>query len=159
MDEPGSYTIYVGALGWRHSHWLGDFYPEELPEEWQLSFYNSQYRCVYLPFEHWQDLSVMDARSWLADTQPHFRFILQSSAVETGEQAEFHKALAQRVLMDNEVPTRSRLLWFPAEPDLRLLGREIQLAVDQGVELYLLSREAHLPAMEKVRSLVEVLGY
>ena len=159
MADIVDYSIYVGAADWRHAHWRNAFYPEELPEEWMLSFYNSQFRCTYLPFLQWENNLASVAKSWLADTQPNFRFILEPPDLMNEHTVHFLEAMGNRALLDRVDLASSQILWFPPEPDLRLLGREIQLAIDQGRTLYLLNREAHLPALEKVRSLVEVMGY
>ncbi|MGO9445711.1 MAG: hypothetical protein ACLPXB_13170 [Thiobacillaceae bacterium] len=159
MDTPAQYRILVGALRWQHAQWLGVFYPEELPAEWQLSFYNTQFRCVYVPNADWQTLSETDAGTWLTDTLVNFRFILQASNSSTQLGAGFLQALGPRALVESAANPHVHLLWFPPKPDLRALRQEIQRAADHGHELYLLSREGCLPAMEAVRSLVELMGY
>jgi uncharacterized protein YecE (DUF72 family) len=159
MDTPAPYRILVGAFRWQHAHWLGVFYPEELPFEWQLSFYNTQFRCAYVPSADWQTLSEKDAAIWVTDTLVNFRFILQPSNSSTQRGARFRQALGPRALVESAANPPARLLWFPPEPDLRALRQEIQRAVDHGQQLCLLSREGCLPAMNAVRSLVELMGY
>jgi uncharacterized protein YecE (DUF72 family) len=153
------YSVLVGAQGWKQSHWQGTFYPEDLPEDWQLSFYNSQYRCVYLPKSTWAGCSILDAEMWLKDTQSNFRFIFEPPESMTQHTAAILKAMAGRAFVDDQSISSRELLWFPPAPDLRALGRRIEQALGEGRTLYLLNREAHLPSLEKVRSLVEVMGY
>lgn len=153
------YAIFVGAAHWRHAHWQKTFYPEELPEDWELSFYNSQFRCVYLPHSYWQNLSLPVAETWLADTQPNFRFILEQPGTLDENAALFLRTMGKRAVLECPDPASLRLIWFPAQPDLRNLAREIEQAIVRGNELYLLNREACLPAMEQLKSLVEVMGY
>jgi len=160
MDpQLAEYNVLVGAEGWRHAHWQHTFYPEGLPDEWQLSFYNTQFRCVYLPKSLWTMCSVADAQMWLADTQANFRFILESPDSITPQLTAFLNIVAERALLDDAGHEQQELLWFPPAPDLRALGHRIKAAVEQGRRLYLLNREAHLPSLEQVRSLVEVMGY
>jgi len=71
-----NYIVYLGAVGWRQEAWRGGFYPEDLPEDWQLSFYNTQFRCVYLPAEYWRNASDEEVANWLQDTREGFRFVL-----------------------------------------------------------------------------------
>ncbi|HYP67111.1 MAG TPA: hypothetical protein VEP67_02545 [Thiobacillaceae bacterium] len=153
------YSVLVGAEGWKHSHWQGTFYPEDLPEDWQLSFYNSQYRCVYLPKSAWAGCLITDAEMWLKDTQANFRFILEPPENMTRHTATILEAMTGRAFVDDQSTDSRELLWFPPAPDLRALGRRIEEAVGQGRTLYLLNREGHLPSLERVRSLVEVMGY
>ena len=50
------YRILIGAAGWQHKEWGSEvFYPEDLPEDWYLSFYANEFPVVLLPFECWQD--------------------------------------------------------------------------------------------------------
>ena len=43
-------NINIGAYGWRHSHWLNDFYPDDLPvageEDWRLAYYSNEFNTV-----------------------------------------------------------------------------------------------------------------
>lgn len=159
MAEIVDYSIFVGAADWRHAHWQTRFYPEELPEEWWLSFYNSQFRCVYLSWPMWENNTASAAETWLTDTRSNFRFVLQPPEVMNDQAAQFLAAMGGRAILERADSGQAKIVWFPPQPDLRQLRREIQLAVDQGRELYLLSREADLSALEKVNSLVELMGY
>ena len=159
MGEIANYNIYFGAAGWQHIHWQTRFYPSDLPEEWQLSYYNTQFRCVYLPYPLWVNRSLDVAESWLADTQTNFRFILEVPDSLSQQSIQFLEAMNERMITNGAESIKTQLYRFPPEPDLRLLGRMIQNAVDQGRDLYLFNLEAHLPSLEKVRSLVEVMGY
>jgi uncharacterized protein YecE (DUF72 family) len=153
------YNVLVGAEGWKHVHWQRTFYPDDLPDDWQLSFYNSQYRCVYLPKSVWTSCSIADAHLWLNDTQANFRFILEPPGYTTQQTAAILNALEGRAFVDDSGGNSRELLWFPIGPDLRALRRRIEEAMRRGNTLYLLNREAHLPSLERVRSLVEVMGY
>ena len=160
MDhQVADYNVLVGAQGWKHAHWQSHFYPDDLPEDWQLSFYNSQFRCVYLSKSAWRGRSIADAELWLKDTHSNFRFIFERPDGVTQQTSAILKAMAGRAFVDDANDSGRELLWFPPEPDLRVLGRRIEEAVRQGNTLYLLNREAHLPSLERVRSLVEVMGY
>ncbi|MGA7179948.1 MAG: DUF72 domain-containing protein [Thiobacillaceae bacterium] len=159
MAETLKYNVYFGAIGWQHIHWQARFYPDDLPEEWQLSYYNTQFRCVYLPSISWVRCSLEIAKSWLTDTQANFRFILEAPDSLNRRSTQFLEAMGERALISDADRLRPQIFWFPPEPDLRQLRGEIQKAIDQRQDLFLLNREAHLPALEKVRSLVELMGY
>ena len=45
--------IRVGTYGWQWSQWQGGFYPEDLPEDWQLDFYANYFRTVLVPQAQW----------------------------------------------------------------------------------------------------------
>ena len=45
--------IRVGTYGWQWPQWQGRFYPEDLPEDWQLDFYANYFRTVLVPQANW----------------------------------------------------------------------------------------------------------
>lgn len=70
------HELKVGTCGWDEPLWQGSFYPEELPEDWRLSFLGSQVRAVQVPPEQWQGLDAAGLEQWREDTYPEFRFVL-----------------------------------------------------------------------------------
>lgn len=38
-----THRLLIGAFGWRHAAWQGDYYPEDLPAEWQLGYYSNEF--------------------------------------------------------------------------------------------------------------------
>jgi hypothetical protein len=159
VKELVEYDVLVGAVDWHHLHWRSAFYPDDLPDEWQLSFYNTQYRCVYLTQSIWRNSTSEQIQTWLTDTLPNFRFILESPGPDEDGLAPILQLAGNRALIEPNGLADSKLVWFDREPDIRALGKEIREAVDNRVVLFLISRDAHLPAMEKVKSLVEIMGY
>ena len=69
--------VLVGASGWLHPAWRGSFYPDDLPEDWQLSYYNTRFQAVHLPAAFWQAASPATWAQWLHDTQEGFHFVLE----------------------------------------------------------------------------------
>ena len=80
-------NISVGAYGWRHPHWLGAFYPEDLPvsaeEDWRLSYYSNEFNCVLVPAGYWLCLSdqddAIDCDHWLDEVDDEFQFYVECS--------------------------------------------------------------------------------
>ena len=78
-------NISVGAYGWRHSHWLGSFYPEDLPvsaeEDWRLTYYSNEFNCVLVPAEYLLCLSgqnaVIGCNHWLGEVNDEFQFYVE----------------------------------------------------------------------------------
>jgi uncharacterized protein YecE (DUF72 family) len=137
MNEP----ILIGARGWDYPGWHGRFYPEELPEDWRLTYYNNLLRAVLVPAEVWPGVTADTVRVWADDSDVNFRFIVETpatlddpAAVAAARVAEFHALLA---------PLGARLaglLWriSAAAPcavsslrsALRLFGNRYPLCVD-----------------------------
>ncbi|WP_319557995.1 hypothetical protein [Thiomicrorhabdus sp.] len=46
-------NLTLGAKGWQRENWLGTFYPDDMPEEWQLDYYANEFRALLVPFFVW----------------------------------------------------------------------------------------------------------
>lgn len=70
-------NIQLGAYGWQHAHWLSRFYPEDLPEDWQLMYYNNEFNSVLVPAAYWQTHSIDDCVEWIGNVHENFRFFVE----------------------------------------------------------------------------------
>lgn len=70
------HTILIGAYGWLHDGWRGEFYPEDLPDEWQLGYYGNEYPVVLVPAGYWAGGASAIAE-WLAETDESPRFVCE----------------------------------------------------------------------------------
>lgn len=80
------YPLLIGACGWSHTCWATDFYPEDLPMGWRLSYYANEFPVVLVTAQEWC-LPNADATHWCEESEASFRFILEMSA-NTAEEAE-----------------------------------------------------------------------
>lgn len=148
------YTVLLGAEGWLHPGWQGEFYPDDLPEDWRLAYYCTQLHAVFLPHPVWSGAAETEIRQWLEDTQPGFRFVLEpgpAGVADTSMTALFGDRLGR--IAPRADP---HLLWFDAKTDLR----QLKVAIDAAPKpLYLFSRDAHLPTLRQVATLIELMGY
>ncbi len=71
-------AINIGAYGWRHQHWSPAFYPDDLPEDWQLMFYSNEFNVVMVPATYW--VEGVDCEQWLGSVHEKFRFWVQCEA-------------------------------------------------------------------------------
>ena len=74
-------NIDPGVYGWRHSHWLNSFYPEDLPvegrDDWRLTYYSNEFNAVLVPASYWQVNEKMDCESWLDAVHEDFKFFVE----------------------------------------------------------------------------------
>lgn len=54
-------NLLIGTRGWQHKSWLGTFYPDDMPEDWQLDYYSNILSCVLISEVEW---STWD-KEWL----------------------------------------------------------------------------------------------
>jgi hypothetical protein len=73
------YRLLIGASGWAHSGWVADFYPEDLPVDWQLGYYANEFPVVLVTDREWA-LPNADAIHWCEDTERSFRFVIEIKA-------------------------------------------------------------------------------
>ena len=69
--------IFVAARGWSHSSWYGNFYPDDLPEDWQLSYYSNEFSAVVVPASEWVGLDYVELERWVEDIPEGFHFYLE----------------------------------------------------------------------------------
>lgn len=86
MPVPSEGTVMreelpVGALGWEHPAWVGDFYPDDLPPEWRLTYYANEFPLLLLPGEAWRTADRERLRGWCEDVSERFRFVLDVSGI------------------------------------------------------------------------------
>jgi uncharacterized protein YecE (DUF72 family) len=71
--------VHIGTSGWHYKHWLGPFYPSELPAKEMFSFYARQFDTVELnnTFYHLPAPATFD--SWRDNSPVGFRFAVKGS--------------------------------------------------------------------------------
>ncbi|HMM47684.1 MAG TPA: DUF72 domain-containing protein [Thiobacillaceae bacterium] len=145
--------VLVGAVGWLHPAWDGTFYPDDLPADWRLSYYNTQFQAVYLPASFWQAVSADTWRTWLDDTLDGFHFLL-----EPGDPAAA-APVSPRVVLATPAWQSRHAWWLDEAPDPRGLAQRITTQAATGEPLYVISRSGDLAAMQQAATLSQVLGY
>ena len=79
MSTDTAYELLIGARGWEHAAWQGSFYPDDLPEDWRLSYYANEFQTVLVPESDWINAEVDVIEQWLDDTNENFVFYFEIS--------------------------------------------------------------------------------
>lgn len=145
--------VYVGAVNWTHPAWNRDFYPVDLPEDWMLSYYNTQFQAVYLPEAVWRSVPEPTWAEWLNETQEGFVFVLEPGVTKCAKPA------SARVLLATTAWSADHVWWLDDAPDLRALSRCIAEHASTGEPLFVFSRSGDLGLMEEATTLKQVMGY
>lgn len=103
-------NISIGAYGWRHPHWLGTFYPEDLPvseeDDWRLSYYSNEFNCVLVPADYGLFLSgqnaAIDCNHWLDEVNDEFQFYVECS-MAIFDHVSFDKLTEQLILLQPQL--------------------------------------------------------
>ena len=167
MQKTPSYQCYVGSVGWEHAAWQAMFYPEDLPPEWHLTFYNNHFSCVYLPYAEWSSRTIAELSAWCNDVMAHFRFVLEinPNGLDSVDKEKLtalssHLGLLVdafgKVVPENEL--KGEILWLAPQPDYKELARLLQLYTQQGAQVFLISREHDLNVMNEAQRLLEIMG-
>ncbi|MDP3584930.1 MAG: hypothetical protein Q8R61_07385 [Thiobacillus sp.] len=145
--------VLIGAVDWQHPAWRGRLYPDDLPDDWLLSYYNTRFTAVFLPAAVWQAASEATWAHWLYDTRDEFHFVLEpaESSPRIPESA--------RVLAATPAWQAEHVWWLDEAPDLRLLAQRITRQAASGEPLFVFSRSGNIDLLEQVDTLRQVMGY
>lgn len=146
---------YLGVYDWRHSEWAGRFYPEDLPEDWRWAYYVTQYSCIWLDRKAWEALDSSTMSLMAAECPEDFEILLQDDGVNDGHLASLIEAAQGHARATANAD--ACILRFGAETDLSQLSTELTRAAHRP-PLYLLSMDADLTMLERVSTLLELLG-
>jgi hypothetical protein len=69
--------IIVAARGWAHPAWCDGFYPDDLPEDWQLAYYSNEFRAVLVPATEFANVDPLEVERWVGDASEDFEFYLE----------------------------------------------------------------------------------
>lgn len=78
--------LLIGAYGWQQPPMIEQFYPEDMPEEWRLSFYANEFPAVLVPFDEWSVVED-ELEEWL-DVPEGFRFFLEAGEAGYGQRQD-----------------------------------------------------------------------
>lgn len=71
-------VIEAGGYGWRREDWVGELYPPDMPEEWRLAMYATEFTVVAVPAAYWR--AAPEPEQWVEDVHPRFGFVLEVDA-------------------------------------------------------------------------------
>ncbi len=81
-------NVLIGARGWRHPGWQDSFYPDDLPQDWQLAYYSNEFSMVVIREHDWMQIDDM------ADLQKEcaegFRFLVEWPVLAAAESLSGH---------------------------------------------------------------------
>ena len=147
------YSVYSGMVGWNNPTLKG-IYPEDLPPGWKLPFYNTQFRCVYLPLESWREASDQQVRDWLIDTQEGFRFVLGGHLSEDAALLSKAARFGEKGVLERE----AQIDWLDGKVDMRGLAARMQAASARGQPLFVIARDISPAELGQVNELIGILG-
>jgi hypothetical protein len=90
--------LRFGAFDWRHPAWTDNYYPDDLPADWQLGYYANELSAVLLEPAAWLQADASELVQWADDLPPGFRFYLMGDAgADAAPQLELARALGGRL--------------------------------------------------------------
>jgi len=75
----GEGRIHIGTSGWHYVHWRGSFYPQELPPEAFLSYYNRHFHTVEINNSFYQLPKIETFEVWRRAVPQSFIFAVKGS--------------------------------------------------------------------------------
>lgn len=89
--------IALGTWGWRHASWQGGFYPDDLPDEWHLTFYSNEFDALGLDASAWLEPPLDELAAWVADTREGFRLYAELPSLPAADMEVRLSTLAPRL--------------------------------------------------------------
>ena len=183
MAEPSAARkLRLGTVGWQRDSWLQDYFPDDLPEDWRLSYFANDCDCVLVQADAWRDGPGEELAAQLPETPPTFRCFLQLPAhLSPAGEGLLDLFDAQRTILLVEHidadfdrlaqwqaagPDRWRdpasgdelVRWSPAGTDLRAM-RRLAEQLDAAARAVVLDGPSASPAgIPELRTLLELLG-
>jgi hypothetical protein len=65
------------SVDWDHPEWVGGFFPDDLPDDWRLTYYANEFRGVLVPEHRWRERRPQLLEEWVDEVDERFRFYLQ----------------------------------------------------------------------------------
>jgi len=149
-------AVLLGVRDWIHPEWYGRFYPSDLPQDWALTYFNTQFSCVWLPHARWSQAEHDEISRWAEDTHGDFYFILEHGNASEESITAVTERLGPRIACICEEKSPN-LTWFGANPDLKALSKAVQQSGDDS-PCILLSSDGDLQAIDQIRTLLDLLG-
>ncbi len=90
--------LRFGTLGWRNAGWAESYYPEDLPEDWQLGYYANEQAAIMLPAASWAGRPPAELGGWADETPEDFRwYLLGDAAYDADTQQTLASVLGARL--------------------------------------------------------------
>lgn len=67
--------VLIGARGWLHPGWQHNFYPDDLPQDWQLAYYANEFSMVVIREQEW--MQIEDITALQQEGAEDFRFLVE----------------------------------------------------------------------------------
>lgn len=81
-----SQRLLIGACGWQHPAWELEFYPADIPPEWQITYYANEFPVVLLRASDWN--LQTDLKQLRADVHEAFRFVVELPAAILSDRSQ-----------------------------------------------------------------------
>ncbi len=67
--------VLMGARGWLHPGWQDNFYPDDLPTDWQLAYYANEFPMVVIREQEWRQID--DMADLAKECRDDFQFLVE----------------------------------------------------------------------------------
>lgn len=153
-------NIKLGHYNWSELGSNSTYYPEDMPKEWQLSYYANEFECVELALE--TDTSLDDIEEWIEGLSESFCMVIKQGSEE---QIELLKNECHCVISPNEI---DHCFYFEQSNELKqwktLIEQKLEplkTDIDNETNIYLFLNASNIKVDEasQVRQMIEFMGY
>jgi uncharacterized protein YecE (DUF72 family) len=72
-------AVHIGTSGWNYKHWVGPFYPSDLPQKQWLAYYADHFNTVEVNNTFYQLPQLSTFTTWRQTVPPKFTFAVKAS--------------------------------------------------------------------------------
>lgn len=98
-------NLTIGTFGWQHENWRASYYPDDMPEDWELAYYSNFSKLVVLPMSVWFG-------EWTFSEPDVFAKKLDAFLDELHSESYVYVQLDAKIAKDSEF-----LRWLESQPE------------------------------------------
>jgi len=120
-------NLSVGAWGWKHPEWEKDvFYPDDLPADWQLSYYSNEFDVVVVPANYWS-ADGYGEEDWLDDVEDDFVFYIEWPFLQCSGFEDYKKCAQACADLDGQLSSIlvNNTVWSGLSPEQKQWFNEL----------------------------------
>ncbi len=120
--------VYIGTSGWVYSHWVGPFYPEDLPLKHKLKYFSQHFKTAEINYSFYHLPRPSTYRKWYSETPEYFLFAVKASRFITHIKRLKGVKTAWKKFLNNALNLKEKLgpILFQFPPSFQATSENIQ---------------------------------
>ena len=120
--------LYIGTSGWAYNHWIGIFYPKELPSKDRLKYFSSYFNTAEINYSFYHLPTESTYKKWYQETPKDFVFSVKASRFITHIKRLKGVKIAWKKFLQNALHLKEKLgpILFQFPPSFKATNENIK---------------------------------